>query len=334
MPASSRTSSHNPSARAGFALTKKASTLRLNRRDALAAITAGVAAAFWSPALLQAATDHFRRKVGATDVMVVSDGTLSVPLSFMLPDTPPAELSELLAAHGLSLDWGPSQTNVTVVRTGKDLVLIDAGSGANFQPTAGRLGDNLQTAGLDPALVTRIVFTHAHADHLWGVIDELDEERFPNASYVISSGEWDFWTDPKTLDSVPDWLKGMAQAAARILKRIEGRLERRNSGDAVAPGMTFVATHGHTPGHMSVLVEDGGERLLVGGDVLSHSAISFAKPEWRIGSDQDSDRAVEARKRLLDQLALDRTPLIGFHLPWPGHGMVERKGLSYRFIPA
>ena len=74
-------------------------------------------------------------------------------------------------------------------------MLIDAGSGPNFQPTAGKLLENLEAAGIAPESITKVVFTHAHADHLWGAIDDFgDGDRFPNASYVISAPEWDFWT--------------------------------------------------------------------------------------------------------------------------------------------
>ena len=116
----------------------------------------------------------------------------------------------------------------------------------------------------------------------------------------------------------------MARGSARILKRLEGKIERRNAGEQVAPGLTFVETIGHTPGHMSVMVESGRERLLIGADALAHAAVSFARPEWRWGSDYDSDRAVATRRRLLDLLAPERIALVGFHLPWPGRGMVER----------
>jgi glyoxylase-like metal-dependent hydrolase (beta-lactamase superfamily II) len=265
--------------------------------------------------------------------MVLSDGTLNVPLSFTLPETPPAEAAALLTSHGLPATGAPSPTNVTLVRSGSELVLVDAGSGSNFQASAGKLGENLEAAGIDPASITKVIFTHAHADHLWGTIDDLDEERFPKASYVISAAEWDFWTHPGTVADVPDWLKPMAQAAARILRRIEGRLERRKAGDALAPGLSYVDSSGHTPGHMSVMVESGAERLLIGGDAITHAAISFARPDWRMGSDFDRDRGVATRKRMLDQLAADRLALVGFHLPWPGHGLVERHGTAYRFVP-
>ena len=202
--------------------------MRFRRRDILAGIGALVSA----PSLryVRAAVPPFRRKLGAIEITVISDGVLIVPLSFQLPDTPMPEAAALLTAHGLPPDGMPSPTNVTLVKTGNELVLIDAGSGSNFQPTAGKLAENMEAAGLDPASVTKVVFTHCHADHLWGAIDDFDDsERFPKASYVISAPEWDFWTSPNTVTSVPDWLRGMAIGGARILKRLEGKIERRRA---------------------------------------------------------------------------------------------------------
>lgn len=308
--------------------------MRLCRRYVLAGFGAMVTAAALPVPLAEGALAPFRRKLGAIDVTVISDGTLNTPLSLALPETPGAETAALFAAHGLSPEGHQPQINVSLIKTGNELVLIDAGSGSNFQATAGKLAENMEAAGIDPASVTKVVFTHAHADHLWGVIDDFDDgDRFPNASYVISPAEWDFWRDPDTPAKLPDQLKGMARGSARILKRIEAKVERRRGGDMVAPGVTYVETIGHTPGHMAVMVESEGQRLLIGGDVLMNVAVSFARPGWRVGSDYDHDQGVATRMRLLDLLVTERLPLVGFHLPWPGYGMVERSGMAYRFIP-
>jgi glyoxylase-like metal-dependent hydrolase (beta-lactamase superfamily II) len=125
----------------------------------------------------------------------------------------------------------------------------------------------------------------------------------------------------------------MAIGSARILKQIEKKLERRNAGDTIAPGMIYIGTPGHTPGHMAVGIESSGQSLLVGGDVLANNAISFARPEWHVGSDHDRDLGATTRKQLLDRLASDRIPLISYHLSWPGIGMIERRGTAYRFVP-
>src|SRR5438105_11842560 len=128
-------------------------TMQLHRRHVPASFGAALCAPVLPPRFARAALAPFRRKVGAIEVLVISDGTLNVPLSFQLPDTPPAEAAALLTAHGLPPDGMPSQTNVTLVKTGAETVLIDAGSGANFQPTAGKLAENMEAAGLAPSSV-------------------------------------------------------------------------------------------------------------------------------------------------------------------------------------
>jgi glyoxylase-like metal-dependent hydrolase (beta-lactamase superfamily II) len=307
------------------------------RRAVLSGLAAGVAATMLPGGRARAAAGSHSVKLGEAVVTIVSDGHLEFPVDFQLARTPAAEVDRLFQSEGLEpprLFQPP--TNVTLVRNGTDTILIDAGSGSLFQDTAGKLPDNLEAAGVDRESVTKVVLTHAHPDHLWGVIDDFDDtERFPNATYVIAPEEWDFWTHPDTPSAIPEAFQGMARGTQRILKRIEEKIERRNAGETVAPGLTYVATAGHTPGHMAVMVESGGERLLVGGDALSHSLVSFARPDWSWGSDLDSDAAIRTRRRLLAELADERTPLIGFHLlPWPGLGRVERKDGTFRFVPA
>ncbi|MFN3347947.1 MBL fold metallo-hydrolase [Pseudorhodoplanes sp.] len=303
----------------------------LNRRTLLAGFGAAIALPATRAIASHAPATY---KLGALEVTVVSDGVLNVPLSFSLPETPLPEAAALFRAHGLPEAGSPSQTNVVFVKSGNERILIDAGSGPNFQQTAGKLQENLEAAGVAPDSITKVVFTHGHPDHLWGALDDFDDApRFPNARYIISAAEWDFWTDPDTPSRLPDALKGMALGSSRILKAIEDKLERRKNGETLAPGLAYLATPGHTPGHMAVVIEDGGQRLIVGGDVLANTAISFARPDWRIGADFDRDQGIATRRRLLDQLASDRTPLIGFHLAWPGYGAVERSGTAYRFVP-
>jgi glyoxylase-like metal-dependent hydrolase (beta-lactamase superfamily II) len=284
----------------------------------------------------RAATAPHAIRVGDIAIDVISDGHLDIPVAFQLPRTPGGEVDALFKADGVETPRQfASPTNVSLVKTADELVLIDAGSGSTFQAAAGKLAENMEAAGIDRESVTKVVFTHAHADHLWGVIDDFDDsERFPNASYVISGAEWDFWTHPDALSRMPDTLQGMARGTQRILKRIESKIERREAGDTLAPGLTYLDAKGHTPGHMAVLVESNNERLLIGGDALTHSIVSFARPDWPWGSDFDQEVGVGTRRRLLDQLSGERLSLIGFHLPWPGRGYVERSSGAYRFVPA
>lgn len=95
--------------------------------------------------------------------------------------------------------------------------------------------------------------------------------------------------------------------------------------------MRVVDTPGHTQGHLSLEL-DGGDGLIVGGDVLTHPLISFQHSEWKPTADHVPDQAVAMRRKLLDRLATDRSKLVGFHLPYPGVGTVERKDGTYRFL--
>jgi glyoxylase-like metal-dependent hydrolase (beta-lactamase superfamily II) len=305
----------------------------ISRRTLLAGAGALVGAAALPRVVRAQASETI--SVGDIEIRVVSDGTLTLPVSFSLPESAGEDIDALFAAAGRDAPREfVNQTNVVLVRTGEDLILIDAGSGPNFQPTAGRLEDNLASLGVDPAEITRVVFTHAHPDHLWGALDDFEDgARFENATHIIAPDEHEFWTNPATAETAPDWLLGMALGSARVFEALDERIERRTPSEAIAPGLSFVPTPGHTPGHMSVMIESNGQNLMIVGDALTNEIVSFQRPQWRLGTDLDRDKAAATRLSLLDRLADERLPIIGFHLPWTGHGMVERNQDGYRYVP-
>jgi glyoxylase-like metal-dependent hydrolase (beta-lactamase superfamily II) len=108
-----------------------------------------------------------------------------------------------------------------------------------------------------------------------------------------------------------------------------GRVTTFRPGAEVAPGVTSIATEGHSPGHCSFMVSDGAAQLLVIGDAVNNPAFFMANPEWIPVFDQDPTMAIETRKRLLDRAAADRMPVIGYHFPMPATGRVERAGTGY-----
>ncbi len=273
---------------------------------------------------------------GDFEVVVLTDGYISLPASNLAPDVSEAERNAVLTAHGLSTGEHISQINVALLRRGDELILIDTGSGMNFVATAGLLADSFDAAGINREAVATVLLTHAHPDHVWGIIDDFDEsERFPNASYVMGAHEWDFWMAPDILSKVPETLHGFALGAQRSLSPVAEKTHRISGETAIAPGITMVDTPGHTPGHMSVMVDGGSDgMLMVTGDAFTHAAVSFERPEWRFIRDQEPDVAIATRKRLLDMAATEAMSLVGYHLPWPGVGRVERKDGGYRYVPA
>lgn len=295
-------------------------------------LAAGLVAS--SPRRLVAATSAHTFKVGAAEITIVSDGIFSLPRSLMLPDRLEADVDALLEAHGAALGI-EAQTNVTLVRLGPTLALIDAGAGHDFMPSLGKLGDRLEHAGIKPDDVTHVIFTHAHADHFWGLIDPLDEgSRWPGARHFMARAERDFWLTPGIEAKVPGFQRSMAVGTQRRLKGLADLLEAPEPGSEVASGISLIATPGHTPGHVSVAVRSGSEELLILGDALTHAAISFGAPAWRWGSDLDSDLAIATRQKLLDDLSARNVGLVGYHLPWPGVGRAEKHGSTYRYVTA
>ncbi len=294
----------------------------LDRRSFLG----GVAALPLAPRMVRALP------LGSAELITVSDGSISLPTA--LPAGVPAdELAALAERFGLEEGATPARPlNVTLWRNGDRTVLIDAGSGAQFLPTAGELYDNLDAAGVALEDITDVVFTHGHPDHLWGILDDFDEIAFPEAELHIGQVEADYWMDPATVDSLPEARQMFAVGAARRLEAIADSVKTFGDGDTVLPGLTAVSTPGHTPGHMSLRVESDGEAAMVLGDAVVNAHLNFARPGWASGSDQDPERAAETRVRLLAELAETGMLAVGYHLPGDGIGRVEPDGDGYRFV--
>lgn len=269
---------------------------------------------------------------GGRRIDVVSDGSLMLPMSFLYPDFDPERHGKVLAEHGLAGDMLEPDCNLTLVRDAERTILFDVGSGPNFMPSSGKVLEGLDQLGVDPADITHVVFTHAHPDHLWGVMDDFDEPLFSEAEYRISRLEWDYWADPRTVETISEARKGHAAGARRLLTALEDRLERFDFGQEILPGIAAVDTSGHTPGHTAFEVRLGNESVMLLGDCLPNHHVAFARPDWAFGGDQDGEAGSATRQSLLDRLVTDRIRFIGFHLPHPGIGHAERVGQGYRFV--
>ena len=313
--------------------------LMLDRRTLVragsAAVAVGAAAlAPTAPALARAPQageraqpSFYRFKLGSIEITVVSDGTLAFPAETLWGDR--AEDARGL----LTSTFQPSspvklQINTILVNTGDKLMLIDAGCGVDkFQNTNGRLLGHLASAGYAPGDIDMILFTHFHFDHLWGVSDGKNASLlFPSAEFVASEAEVAFWSDPE----LPSKLSAKQQPVVTQtnLKLASPRLRQIKAGAEVAPGVTTLDTAGHTPGHMSVHISSGSEEMLLTGDVVADTAISFLHPEWAFGFDLDVPLATKARIAFLDRAAADKTLVGSYHLPFPGFGHVVRRGAA------
>lgn len=270
--------------------------------------------------------------LGDATLTTVSDGHLVLPLDFLLGPLSAADAAPILARHGITGNSIEPPCNLTLLQDGERTILFDAGSGSGFMPSAGKVLEALDALGVAPEDITHVLFTHAHPDHLWGVLDDFDDPVFANASFGIGKAEWEYWTDPETVTTIGEERASFAVGAARRLAVIADRMEFFSGGQEVLPGILVHDTPGHTPGHTAFEIRQGSESVLVVGDAIGNGHLAFEQPGWASGSDQDVETGIATRLRLLDQLATDQMVMVGFHLPEGGLGRVERAGDAYRFV--
>jgi glyoxylase-like metal-dependent hydrolase (beta-lactamase superfamily II) len=307
----------------------------------LRAGSAAVGAAALAPSALahgpqtgkRAQPGFYRFKLGTIEITVISDGTLAFPAETLWGDQA-EDARGLLTSTFQSPRPVGLEINTILVNTGDKLVLIDAGCGADkFQKTTGRLLGNLAAAGYAPSDIDTILFTHFHFDHLWGISDHDNASLlFPSAEFVATETEFAFWSAPDLADKLPPAQQPRVTQAN--LKLAHPRLRLIKAEAEVVPGVTTFGTPGHTPGHIAVNISSGSEELLLTGDVVVNSAVSFLHPQWSFGFDIDVPLATKTRMAFLDRTATDKTLVGSYHLPFPGFGHVVREGSGYRWLPA
>lgn len=297
-----------------------------SRRDFLVGGSAAIALGFM-PRL-----SHAEMTLGDIRLDVVSDGSLTLPAGFIFDPMPKDELAPILKKYSLSSQTLEPPCNVTLMRHGDRTVLFDVGSGPDFAPNAGVLMSSLDALDVSPDDITDVVFTHGHPDHLWGLLDDFGDPLFSDATYMIGKAEWDYWMNPNTVDTIDSSRTAFAVGAKRRLELIEDNVTFFDDGAEIMPGVAARATFGHTPGHMAFEVRQGSEAVMILGDCIGNHHVAFEKPQWHSGSDQDQELGAKTRAMLLDQLAADKTKLIGFHLPGNGTGFVEKNGSSFTFV--
>lgn len=309
--------------------------MHITRRGILAAGTAAALAPGLAAAQPGTPATH-RVTLGDMEAVVITDGFNVRPdaTQGLVVNASPDQVRAAMGAAGIQGPALPNPYNVTLVRTPRGLVLLDAGTGGAAGPQTGALLANMRAAGFDPAQVAIIAHTHFHGDHIGGLATNEGAANFPNAQVMVPEREWSFWTDAGEESRAPENRRPGFVLTRRRFAAYEGKVTRFAPGAEIAPGITAVATNGHSPGHTSFLVAGGNAQLLVIGDAITTPAFFMTNPEWYPVFDMDPAMAVETRKRLLDRAATERMQVVGYHFPMPATGRVERAGSGFRLVPA
>jgi glyoxylase-like metal-dependent hydrolase (beta-lactamase superfamily II) len=290
---------------------------------------------------LPQAPGYYRQNLGTLRVTALFDGAVALPRQ-QLVGVPRSRIDGLLQHRHVPETTQGLQTavNAYLVQRGQDLVLVDAGTAQCLGDQLGHVLQNLRQSGYRPEDVSAVLLTHAHPDHLCGVLDEQGNPAFPNATLWIAREEADFTFDPQTLRVIPKEFHPFVAMAQRALTAYDqlGKLRRFEAGQTLPVGIngiTALASHGHSPGHSSFLFSgDQGQKLLIWGDIVHYHAVQFAVPEASYEVDANRAQAIQSRRRLLADAARQGWWVAGAHLPFPGLGHVRAEGKAFAWVPA
>jgi len=283
----------------------------------------------------------YRYKIGSMEVTVVSDGARTFPLAdtFVI-NAKKEEVNAALERAYMPRDRMTIHFAPVVINTGNKLVVIDTGNGpgefVNSKGAVGLFAQNLAATGIDPKMVDTVIISHFHGDHVNGLLTADGQPAFANAEVLVPEAEWKFWSDDGEMSRAP--AGRMADLFKNNRRVFEAGLKKKVTPYAwnteLAPGITAVATVGHTPGHTSYVLASGSDKVYLQSDVTNHPDLFVRNPGWHAFFDQDPNQAETTRRAVYDMVVAEKLMVQGFHYPFPGLGHVEKDGTGYRLIPA
>lgn len=273
----------------------------------------------------------YRRRLGAYEITALSDGF--VDLSFDVWQNIDRKMFDDALA-GRFLPTGGFRNGITsfVINTGQKIILVDAGAARLFGPNSFHFPDNLADAGLRPEDVDLVLATHAHPDHVGGLLKD-GMATLPNATIHIDETELDFWTSEDARSKAPAFMQSWWEVTRGIKSVYAGRISTFRPEASLGDGITAMAFPGHTPGHTGFMIESEGESLLIWGDLAVHPAIQFPHPKANMIFDIDSDLGHASRLRGFDLAAKDKLLTAATHLPFPTFGYVAQRAGAYEWVP-
>jgi glyoxylase-like metal-dependent hydrolase (beta-lactamase superfamily II) len=288
----------------------------------------------------------FTQTVGTAKVSLLSEGQNTGNSATLIGATP-----EMFREFAPDSTY-PSAVNAFLVQLPGHTILIDAGFGR-------QLPQNLKSLGVTAEQIDMVALTHLHGDHIGGMLRD-GKPVFPNATVYVSQPEYDYWTSDAAMNGLPENRRGGFVGARKVLEAYKDRLQLINvreigeEPEPLVPGFYGIAAYGHTPGHTMFMVESGGSKFLIWGDITHATAIQMPYPAVAVTYDTNPEQAVATRQKVLDYVIRHYTtvntgqkylttyltrypiPVAGAHIAYPGMGKISQNfnNNGYLFQPS
>lgn len=228
--------------------------------------------------------------------------------------------------------------NSFVIRAGGRTILVDTCVGndkvrgmADLHQRQGDYLDRLARAGVEPDAVDAVMCTHMHSDHVgWNtrLVGGRWVPTFPNAEYLMVEREYRYWREQSLTATSPVAHGAFEDSVLPVVAAGQARMI--GTDHVIAPGIGIVPAPGHTPGCVYLTLEQDGERMVLGGDVIHHP-VQLSHPYWSTRACVDPDQSRRTRIGLINELAASGVLLATPHFLHPTAGRVQRDGAAFRF---
>jgi len=261
----------------------------------------------------------FRFKIGDFDATIISDNAFAFPPANLNAQGDADEATAFFSERKLITSDGNVQVSVNnlILNNGEQTILFDTGTGNRVVAT-------MEALGMGTDAIDAVIISHAHVDHVNALSFE-GNLTFPNATIYLPEPESTF------INEGPENAVGTARE--KLIPAFDADIvSLYNDGDEIVSGVSAIATPGHTPGHMSFLIESNGNQLIHFNDAVVNAYSSTAHPDWAFGFDFDPAMAAESRRAILSQAAESGAQVLGYHFSFPGLGSIIADGDSFQFI--
>jgi len=158
---------------------------------------------------------------------------------------------------------------------------------------------------------------------------------FPNATVRANQGEADYWLSQAHMDAAPKEKQGTYKGAMSSVNPYiaAGKFKSFDGDTELVPGIKAVASHGHTVGHTTYVVESNGQKLALWGDLMHVASVQFDDPSVVMKFDTDTKLAAIERKKAFADAAKQGYWVAGAHLSFPGIGHLRANNGGYVWVP-